>query len=36
VRAPVQAALAGLSAVAPSLLAGRFDWLFGHDVTTTG
>ena len=24
------------SAVAPSLLAGRFDWLFGHDVTATG
>jgi salicylate hydroxylase len=36
VRAPVHAALAAVSAVAPSLLARRFDWLFGHDVTATG
>jgi salicylate hydroxylase len=35
-RGPAQAALRGLSAVAPSLLAARFDWLFGRDVTTTG
>jgi salicylate hydroxylase len=32
-RAPAQAALAAASALAPGFLAGRFDWLYGHDVT---
>jgi salicylate hydroxylase len=35
-RGPAQAALGLASAVAPWLLAGRFDWLYGHDVTATG
>jgi salicylate hydroxylase len=35
-RGPAQAALRGLSAVAPALLAARFDWLFGGDVTGAG
>ena len=34
-RGPVQAALAATSAVTPGLLARRFDWVFGGDVTTT-
>ena len=33
-RAPVQATLSAVSALAPALLTGRFDWLYGHDVTT--
>ena len=32
-RGPAQAALAAASALAPAWLAGRFDWLYGHDVT---
>jgi len=35
-RQPVQAALAVASRLAPELLARRFDWLYGHDVTATG
>jgi salicylate hydroxylase len=35
-RGPAQASLRLATAVAPSLLAGRFDWLYGHDVTATG
>ena len=35
-RGPAQAGLRLIGGVAPGLLAGRFDWLFGHDVTTTG
>jgi hypothetical protein len=31
-----QAILRGVSAVAPAHLAARFDWIFGHDVTSTG
>ncbi len=32
-RGPAQAALAAASALAPGFLAGRFDWLYGADVT---
>jgi salicylate hydroxylase len=32
-RGPAQAALAAASALAPGWLAGRFDWLYGADVT---
>ncbi len=35
-RAPVQAGLAAASALAPGWLAGRFDWLYGGDVTAAG
>ena len=35
-RGPAQAALGAVSALAPELLAGRFAWLFGEDVTATG
>ena len=35
-REPAHLALAAASTVAPALLARRFDWLFGHDVTSTG
>jgi salicylate hydroxylase len=35
-RGPAHAAMRVASAVAPGLLAGRFDWLFGADVTSTG
>jgi salicylate hydroxylase len=34
--APVHLALRAASAVAPALLARRFDWLFGEDVTSAG
>ena len=34
-RGPAQAALAAASALAPGWLAGRFDWLYGGDVTAT-
>lgn len=34
-RGPVQAVLRGVTTVAPTLLAARFDWLFGRDVTST-
>lgn len=33
---PAHALLRGVSAVAPSHLASRFDWIFGRDVTSTG
>lgn len=33
-RGPAQLALSAASAVAPALLARRFDWVFGHDVTS--
>jgi salicylate hydroxylase len=35
-RGPVQLGLGLASAAAPRLLAGRFDWLFGRDVTAMG
>lgn len=35
-RTPVQGMLRLLSSAAPTLLARRFDWLFGHDVTVLG
>lgn len=35
-RTPVHGMLRLISSAAPSLLARRFDWLFGHDVTATG
>jgi salicylate hydroxylase len=35
-RGPVQAGLRLVGGVAPGLLARRFDWLFGADVTATG
>ncbi|MFT3973743.1 MAG: FAD-dependent oxidoreductase [Amaricoccus sp.] len=35
-RGPVHAALRAASALAPGLLAGRFDWLYGCDVTRAG
>lgn len=33
--APAHAALRAAGALAPGLLAGRFDWIFGRDVTST-
>ncbi len=33
--APAHAALRAAAAVAPGALAARFDWIFGHDVTST-
>jgi salicylate hydroxylase len=36
VRTPVHLGLRAASAVAPELLLGRFDWVFGHDVTAAG
>ncbi|MBB5222547.1 salicylate hydroxylase [Amaricoccus macauensis] len=35
-RRPVHAGLRAISTVAPGLLLGRFDWLYGSDVTRTG
>jgi salicylate hydroxylase len=35
-REPVQAALGAVSHFAPGLIARRFDWLYGYDVTATG
>ena len=35
-RGPAQLGLGPASAVAPRLIAGRFDWLFGRDVTAMG
>ena len=33
---PVHLGLRAVAAVAPTLLASRFDWIFGEDVTSTG
>lgn len=35
-RLPVHAGLRAVSSVAPGLLLGRFDWLYGRDVTLAG
>jgi salicylate hydroxylase len=34
--APAHAALRAAATVAPGALSSRFDWIFGHDVTSTG